>query len=148
MKRKLTWVLVADGGKARIFECLGIGKGVRQMPGYEETLALPANRDLLDDRPGRGFESFSPMRHSYEAGDPHRSMKQDFARHLADELAVLRDAGSFDYLVLVAPPEFLGNLRSALGAGLASAIVGDLAKDLTHVPTSDIAAHFQGLAPV
>jgi len=148
MKRKLTWVLVADGGRARIFECLGIGKGLRQLPQFDEALTLPANHELQDDRPGRSFESAGPMRHSYEVGDPHRALKTKFACHLVHELSTLHDAGAFNHLVLVAPPEMLGNLRSALGSGLSTVVVGELERDLTHLPMIKVAEHLEGVAPV
>jgi protein required for attachment to host cells len=148
MKHSRTWILVADGGKARIFEFLGVGKGVHQLPGLEETLALPANRQLQHDRPGRGFESASPSRHAYDAGDPHRLMKWTFARHLADELAAAHVRGAFNRLVLVAPSEMLGNLRSAIDGALAAAVVGELAQDLTHLPTAEIGDQLAAILPV
>lgn len=56
-----------------------------------------------------------PSRHADDAGAPHRLIKRTVARHLADELAASHGRGAFDRLVLVAPPEMLGNLRSVLG---------------------------------
>jgi len=105
---------VTDGGNARIFESVGVGKGLRQLAGLEESLVLPANRDLQGDRPGRAFESAVPTRHAFEPGDPHRAMKKDLASHLASRLGTMHEQGLFDRLVIVASPEMLGSLRSAL----------------------------------
>ena len=148
MKAKRTWILVADGGKARILENLGPGKGVHQVPGLEETVTLPPNRALLDDRPGRGFESAGPTRHAYEESDPHRQMKRAFARHMIEQLSAMHANGRFDHLVLVAPPPMLGDLRAMLTPALSATIVGELSRDLTHTPTGDIAAHIEGTIAV
>ena len=148
MKPKRTWILVTDGGKARILENLGVGKGVHQVAGLEETITLPPNRELQDDRPGRGHESASPMRHAVEVSDPHRVLKRTFASHLVDELSALHRKGAFDRLVLVAPPEMLGNLRAVIGDPLAKSVIGELARDLTHLPTTDIATHLEAIIPV
>ncbi len=145
MKAKRTWVLVADGGKARILENLGPGKGVHQVSGLEEDLLLPPNRELQSDRPGRGFESAGPTRHAYETSDPHRELKRTFAVHLMERLAGLHAKGMFDRLVLVAPPAMLGNLRAEMSSALSSSLAGELARDLTHVPTSDIQAHLDAI---
>ena len=148
MKAKRTWILVADGGKARIVENLGPGKGLHQVAGLEETIALPPNRALLEDRPGRGFESAGPTRHAYEASDPHRELKRAFTAHLIDQQAELHTSDRFDRLVLVAPSPMLGVLRAMLTPALSAAVVGELALDLTHTPTSEIATHIEGTIAV
>ena len=148
MKAKRTWFLVADGGKARILENLGPGKGLHQVQGLEEEILLPPNRDLQADRPGRGFESTGTTRHAYEASDPHRELKRAFASHIVDTLATLHSKRRFDRLVLVAPPAVLGDLQSAMTNLLSSVVVGELVRDLTHTPTDDLARHLDGLIVV
>ena len=148
MKATRTWILVADGGKARILENLGPGKGVHQVAGLEETVTLPPNRDLLDDRPGRGFESAGPTRHAYETSDPHRELKRAFARHLVDQLSAMHTKKLFDRLVLVAPPPMLGDLRAMINPPLSAIVVGELARDLTHTPTDEIASYIEGTSAV
>jgi protein required for attachment to host cells len=148
MKAKRTWVLIADGAKARILENLGPSKGLHQVAGLEEDLKLPPNRELLADRPGRSFESKGATRHSYETSDPHRAMKCAFAEHVMVKLAAHYSAGKFDQLVLVAPAATLGDLRAAIDHALARAIAGELARDLTHVPTNEIGAHLGAIIVV
>ena len=148
MKATRTWILVADGGKARILENLGPGHGIHQVPNMDETLILPPNRDLLSDRPGRGFESASPTRHAYETADPHRDMKRQFAHHLLLKLKEFHGRGAFDRLVIVAPPAMLGDLRAAIGPELSKVVVGELAQDLVHLPTGEIEKHIGKLIAV
>ena len=148
MKAKRTWFLVADGGKARIIETVGPGKGLHQVAGLEEDLKLPPNRELQSDRPGRGFESAGPTRHAYEATDAHREMKRHFAAHLTDQLAKLHAMKRFDRLVVIAPPAMLGDLRTAMSSTLSSVVISELARDLTHTPTDDLPAHLEGLIAV
>ncbi len=148
MKAKCTWILIADGGKARILENLGPGKGLHQVAGLAETVTLPPNRTLQNDRPGRGFESAGPTRHAYEASNPHREMKRAFADHLVEQLSAMHTSGRFDRLLLVAPSPMLGDLRAMLSPALAATLVGELARDLTHVATTEIAAHIEGIIAV
>jgi protein required for attachment to host cells len=142
MKPVRTWVLVADGSRARVLENLGPGKGLHQVPATDEAWQLPANRDILADRPGRSHESHGNARHAIEPrSDPHRDLKRAFAVHLIGELEQRHAAHHFDRLVLVAPPEMLGNLRAGMPKKLAAIVSGELNQDLTHVATNEIGSH-------
>jgi protein required for attachment to host cells len=61
---------------------------------------------------------------------PREHAVSDFARALASRLQRARTSGQYDRLVLVAPPKFLGLLRSSLDAPTERCIVGSLDKDL------------------
>lgn len=142
MKPVRTWILVADGSRARLLESMGPGKGIHQIPHTDESWLLPPNREIFTDRPGRSFESHGAARHALESpSDPHRDLKRQFAAHLLSALDQRKRDGHFDRLVLIAPPQFLGDLRAALPSALARCIVGELAQDLTHVATDEIGAH-------
>lgn len=142
MKPVRTWVLVADGSRARVLEGRGPGKGLHQIPHTDESWLLPRSCEIFTDRAGRTHESHGTARHALESpSDPHRELKRAFAGHLAAELAERHGAGLFDRLVLVATPQFLGDLRAALTPKLATLVIGDLAQDLTHIATDKIARH-------
>ena len=61
---------------------------------------------------------------------PHERAVSDFARALASRLQHARATNQYDRLVLVAPPKFLGLLRSSLDAQTERCVVGSLDKDL------------------
>ena len=63
LKPTMTWILVADGAHARIYENLGPGKGLREIPGEALEQSIPPTRDLGTDRPGRVSESVGGARH-------------------------------------------------------------------------------------
>lgn len=140
MTATMEWALVADGGRARLFE--------RRLPAgpwrerAEDAIEAhnPRSRQQGTDRPGRVQESATSAHHAIEPrSDPHRAAKAAFAAHLAERLEDSGDA--FGHLVLVAPPSFLGDLRAAIGAAARRKLHGSLDKDLTHASLADIVAH-------
>ena len=146
MPTTLEWALVADGGRARLFERrLPAGPWRERM---EDAIAAanPPSRELGTDRPGRVYESATTARHAVEPRtDPHRAAKAAFAARLAGRL----DAAvtSFERLLLVAPPPFLGDLRASLGKAARGKLHGTLDKDLTHAPLAEVAAQLDAVRP-
>jgi protein required for attachment to host cells len=63
--------------------------------------------------------------------DPTEVEAIGFAKRLAETLDAARTRGRFEYLGIVAPPEFLGHLRKSLSDELAKHVVLDVDKDLT-----------------
>jgi hypothetical protein len=60
MNSKRTWVLIADGGHASVFEAQANHPVLTPVEEMTFSAKLPANRDILTDRPGRAFESQGP----------------------------------------------------------------------------------------
>lgn len=147
MKAKRTLVLVADGGRARIFENLGPGKGLHQVENIDETSELAANRNLLDDRPGRSYESQGAMRHAHEQTDRHQELEHRFIEGLLERLDGLRAEDKFDRLIVVAPPKVLGDIRKIIPKELSKIVSAELARDLTRTPTDEIVEHLAEVAP-
>ncbi|HSM19449.1 MAG TPA: host attachment protein [Hyphomicrobiales bacterium] len=142
MKPTRSWIVVADGASARIFENHGPGKGLSARPAEEMHHATPPSRDIDADRPGRSHDRMGPGRHAMEPPtDAHREEKRRFADDLARHLNEAAQGGSFDRLILVAAPKTLGDLRQALGKAAAAKLDGELAKDLTKVPDHELPSH-------
>lgn len=141
MKGKVTWVLVADGGQAKVFEHLGPGKGLRAVAGLSfEDEHLQA-REIVSDRPGRSFSSVGHGRSAMQpSSDPVALRERRFVEHLADVLAERLAAGAFSRLIVAAAPTALGDLRPALGKPLRDVIMLELPKDLTKLSTPDLEA--------
>jgi protein required for attachment to host cells len=146
MKPIRTWIVVADGARARVFENTGPGKGLEPLPGRVlETEVRPA-REILADRPGRSFDRKGPGRHALEPTvDWHRFQKQEFARKLSERLDRAAQSDAFDRLILVAPPRSLGDLRASIGEAVRQRLVGELAKDLTRCTDRELPAHLADL---
>jgi protein required for attachment to host cells len=148
MKPVRTWVLVADGSRARIVENLGPGKGLREVEGMAFHSDLPPNREILSDRPGRSFESSSATRHALDGSDPRRLMKHAFARQLAETLDDAIGESRCDRCVLVAPPEMMGELRREISQRVRERLRGELVLDLTKVADDRLAEHLGEVLPV
>jgi protein required for attachment to host cells len=146
VKPIVNWVLIADGGRARVLENRGPGKGLQAADGMVFERELPPSREILSDRPGRSIESVGMARHAIEnASDPHRELKRGFAKRLCEVLESKLEEGAFQRLVMVAPPVTMGDLRQALPAKLQKAVVGELVEDLTKVPNDRVPRHLAGV---
>lgn len=144
MPTDLEWALVADGGRARLFECRLPGGPWRERTEEAIEADNPPSRELGTERPGRVHESATTARHAVEPRtDPHRAAKAAFAARLAARLE--GQAASFARLLLVAPPPFLGDLRACLGKATRRKLHGTLDKDLTHAPLAEVAAQLDAL---
>ena len=149
MRKKVTWILVADGARARIFRNDGPFKGLHPALDQEFASTVPPTRELGTDRPGRVQESATSERHAMVPRvDWHRFEKDKFARAMARILDAAAERGDFDRLILVAPPRTLGTLRSALGARTRGRITGELDRDLTHVTRLELPDHLYKLLPL
>jgi protein required for attachment to host cells len=127
-------VLVADSSNARIMEKNSMGLELIG-EAYERTGA--DNFDKGSSKPGRikkvmsGTHSFAP--HS----DIHRVEKEHFIRDVANQL---NNGLSVDLesLVLIAPPQTLGELRKFLGQNVLSKVDHEISKDLTKLKTAEL----------
>ena len=148
MKPTRTWILIADGARARILET----HGPASTPIRHSELVFAGDHasthDLMSDRQGRSHSSVGPGRSAIEPQtDPHRNLKAKFAHQLADVLAQGLQRNAYDRLVIVAAPVTLGDLRAALSDHVRAKVAGEVAKDLTKTPDNEIAGHL-GDVPV
>ncbi len=139
MKKTVTWVVVADGAHARLFANDGPGKGLTAVPDGDLTGTHAPSREINADRPGRTFDRSGEGRHAKEPqSDPHRNAKRDFAHLVAARLDDAHNRQAFDRLVLVAPPQALGDLRACLGNAVRAKVSAELNKDLTHLKDHEL----------
>ncbi len=146
MKSAPTWILIADGSRATVFESFGPRSQLTPVAGMSFVKELPPNRELESDRPGRSQESANPTRHAIESRvDPHRELKRQLAREVAQRLGEAARNGKFERLAVVAAPEMLGELREAFSDGLKSLVTAELAKDLVKTPMAELPEHLQAI---
>lgn len=146
MARTVTWIVVADGQRARILSNAGPGQGLEEVPGGEFEGDDRQGREIMADRPGRTFDSGGQGRHSKEPHtDPRQVVEEGFLRRVLDHLATAANRNAFDRLVLVAEPRALGFLRKHLATPLQQRLHADLDKDLTKIPTQDLPGHLDSL---
>ena len=147
MKAIKTWIVVADGDQAKIFEHDGPGKGLHAVKDLNLEQQHLRAQDIMADKPGRAFSSAGPGSRSavdYRT-DPVEARERRFVERLAEVLDEQHRGGAFDRLVIAAAPRALGDLRPALSEEVKGAIVAELAKDLTNLPTLKLAEHLDGV---
>lgn len=138
-KVKRTWILIADGGRARVLESVGTGQPLHEVVGLVQSTDLPASRDIADDRQGRSFESVGTLRHAIERrSDPHRELKRQFAQHIAGLIDQKAGDKAFERLVVVAPAVTMGDLRPAFTKRVSELIAAEIVSDLTNVSDDKI----------
>lgn len=133
-----TWVVIADGSRARICARKAHAQLV-EMQTVEHPAGRAKARDLVTDGQSLAFASVGGARHGTAADNSPKDHEQEnFAREIARRLEEGRSGNRFDELVLVAPPAFLGMLREQLSGPLAKCVVQSLAKDLTNAKLEDV----------
>lgn len=142
MRAVRTWILLADGTRARIVCNTGPGKGLAEVRGMEFAGENLRPGDIMADRPGRTFDSAGAHRHAMEPpSDPQREAKRSFAADLVAMLQNQLQAQAFDRLVLVAAPATLGDIRKTLPKSLQAVVYGEVSKNLVHVPNAELESH-------
>jgi protein required for attachment to host cells len=150
MKATRTWIVVADGDQAKIFEHDGPGKGLHPVKDLSLEQEHLRARDIMADKPGRAYSTAGPGNRSgvdYRS-DPVEVRERRFVEKLADILDERQRDGAFDRLVIAAAPSALGDLRPALSDSVKGAILAELPKDLTNVPMPKLAEHLDGVIAV
>ncbi len=136
-----TWVVVADGTRARLFN-RHRNKKLEEF----DVLLSPEHRlhegDLVTDRDGRSLDAGGAGRH----GVGNRNTAKDhemsiFAKRLAGRLEDARNAGEFERLVLVASPRFLGQLRAQMSGPTTDMVALTIDKELTMLAADKLERH-------
>jgi len=144
MKPVITWILIADGARARILEHKGPGSGLAAVKGLEFSAEKLKASDIMADRPGRAFSPQGATRFAIDPKtDPVEKREADFMAMLAGVLNEKYSGAAFARLVLVAAPRALGNLRKALSEPVRQIIYAELAKNLTKTPNDKVGKHLE-----
>jgi protein required for attachment to host cells len=144
MKKTVTWILIADGTQARVLEHGGPGKGLATVQGLDWSIPALQSQDIDSDGYGRG-----PNGGAMTSGnDASKHREAEFVRTVAGVIDSKAKEGAFDRLVIAAAPIALGNFRKQLSDHVKKAVVAELDKDLTNVPTPQLSKHLDGIIAV
>lgn len=145
-RRRITWIVIADGSRARIVTPRAERPGYDVVSELDSQEARMPSREIVSDKPGRGQESANPGRHSMEPRqNPHDVAKVAFVRDLAERVNQAATENRFDHLILFAPPRALGELREILGESARRKLKAEAAKDLTNLPIGELGQHIEAL---
>jgi len=129
MKKKVTWIIIADGSRARLLANDGPGKGLRPAVAGEFHHEAPPTRDLGTEKPGRVAPAVGANRSAIEPHvDWHEFEKEKFGQEMARLLNDAADRKSYDDLIVIAPPRTLSTLRQSLSAKASELIRAEIAK--------------------
>ncbi len=133
-----SFVVVADGKKMLFFRNQGDSDYPRLEVERKREQENPADRHQKTDSPGRAFDSAGPGRSAYEETDFHQLEENRFAAETADLLRKRALNNDFESLIIVAPPKTLGELRKHYHKEVEKRLKGEIAKDLTGHPVTEI----------
>lgn len=135
-------VVVADSSRARFFLVAGRKREWQEGTALEHLESRMTGQQLHSDRSGRSFDSVGGGRHAMADKSEIREQEaQVFAREVCQELRRQAPLDSCDRLALVAPPQFLGQLRKALPEEFLRRLAWDLDKNLVTRELAEIRRH-------
>lgn len=145
-----TLFVIADGGKAKFLVNDGPDDALQLRLAAEFHNENPPTRKQGRDKPGRIDDAGVPGggsdvsirgRSAMGETDWHEFEKERFAKEVAGHIdRFFVGASDYDRLVLVAPPQVLGDLRKELHKESLSKVTVEVAKDLTNHRLDDIEA--------
>lgn len=116
-----TWVVVADGGRARMLQNVGEANAPKLI---QQSLVEPVNLD------GEGPSGSQPKELDVE--------EATFAKQLAHRLNDAALKNDYRHLVLIADPQTLGQMRPLLHKETTDRLITEMAKTLTNASLEDI----------
>jgi protein required for attachment to host cells len=138
-----TWILVANASEAKVYANKGINKGLETVTTLNHPDSRRKGSELVSDRPGhmQGFGNGHGARNP--ATDPKQYEHEAFARELAQYLEQGRANNSYDRLIVVAEPHFLGLLNNTLNAQVRGLVAESVPKDYVRVTAKELASHLE-----
>ena len=144
---KLTWILVADNTRARIFTADTPSSPLEEIEDFSHMEARLHDREMTSDLPGK-IKSVGGGGHAFEQPtDPKKHEADNFAHRVAQYLEDAHNANRFEQLLIVAAPSFLGLLRNNLPEQIKKLVHFELDKDITMLSAADIRQHLPQFLP-
>lgn len=141
-KPKKTWILVADGARARIF--IKKHKSLNNVMGQDFVGENLKDSEAGTDKPGRGYESSNPTRHAYQPRtDWHQYHKELFAKELCEIIEKANEGSEFDELIIISPPKTLGDIREHLCKQALAKVTAEITKDITKLSEHQLMSYLE-----
>ena len=132
MKKAVTWILIADGARARLVVNANTNDGYKQVIDTDFIADNRPSHDMGTERPGRTHNSTGSVRHAMQPPvDPHREEKRHLAQRVNMFLEEQLQQKAFERLIVIAAPKTLGDLRGSFSNPLQAMVVEEIDKDLT-----------------
>lgn len=126
-----TWILVADAARARLFDWSQRDAELLEIADYANPEGRSPGQHPVHGRLPRTQESVGSAHHAIEPRTTLREKHaQQFALMLGKVLLRGRLEERYDRLVLMAPPRFMGILRSSLDEQTLDCVSDEVCRDL------------------
>jgi len=139
----VTWIVVADGSGARVFE-----ERVRLGPlteRFEMAAESHENRHRASAHGATVTSRVGPGRHGAGTDDPASRAEERFLTTYASRIDAAAEQGAFEHLVLIAPPQALGVLRGHLKAATTRRIEASDPHERLHETLESIQSRLQAV---
>lgn len=135
-----TWVLIANGSEARLFEKKYDPKLLSLIKEFNHSESRDKGIDLASDRPGHFNGDVSKAAHGSftEATSPKEYEVDRFAKILADELDAARNENRYNNLIIVSSPHFHGLLNGHMNEHVAKMVDKHIEKDYTDLKAEEL----------
>lgn len=142
-KKRLNWLLVADGVKAQIYTIESLTPmRIKALPAGRFRGVNKKTRDLESDRPGVSFESVGGARHAIaRRSDAHRREEDKFVGRVAAKINSAAADNQFDDLIIVSPPRALAVFRKKLDAMAHRKIKREIRGEWSNLNSAKIQQH-------
>ena len=133
-----TLVVVVDGRKMLMFRNEGDADYPNLVVEDTDEIINPPTREQATHPAGRSASPKGVHQDSMEQTDFHQIEEDRFAADTAMMLQKRALANEFEKLIIVAPPQTLGEIRKHYHKTVEDRLAGELAKDLVSHPVADI----------
>jgi protein required for attachment to host cells len=139
-----TWVLAADGFRARIFE-LAADDHLHEVEDMLNPEGRMGDQDINAEPEGRFFGKGQQGRgHTAEPDlSPKAKDVEMFSKQVARHLDAARNEHRFDKLRVVAAPRMLGLLRENMSREVQKMVEEEIAKDISGLDDHDVESYLR-----
>ncbi|HAZ13600.1 MAG: hypothetical protein A2X86_13795 [Bdellovibrionales bacterium GWA2_49_15] len=143
-ERDKVWVIVGNSTKAQIYESPEIT--LNELTLIHEFVNMEGrlhNKELRDFNIGRVHNKNYPRTKGLRPkSTPHEAMVKGFAKTIADYLEKARIDNSFEKLMIVTSPRFLGAIRSFLSKDTKARLWNEIPKELNFEQKKEFVEYF------
>lgn len=140
---KNTWLLVANGSEARLFETEFRPKTLTLLQEFTHPESREKAAELASDKSGHyqgdavggGGSTHGAFS---EATDPKEYEMERFATELVQKLDAGRNSNSYQHLIVASSPKFHGLLNKKMNGHLSKLVDKHINKDLTSLNDQDL----------
>lgn len=144
---KNTWLLIANGSEARLFETEFRPKSLNLLREFNHPESREKGAELASDRPGhyQGDAGVGGASHGAfnEATDPKEYEMERFAGELVEALEAGRLANSYQHLIVASSPKFHGLLNKQMNSHLSKLVDKHINKDYTSCSEKELLERLQ-----